>query len=282
MAPQADGLFVHSDLVSVDGGLLQNAALIDRGRLQNLLHLVGQSPAVFRQRHGAALLHALDQCEDRLAPGPEIGLQCRALHSAHRAVFSDRLVHHRQDVRRDLLLILFLLFHDEHIRHPRQRRHRDVVRHTIVLCDRVQCREIPLEHRAVERNFHLRVRGDVDRDEHIDLAARDLLLHAGFDRVLGEAEHARQLHAAIQIPVVDRPDLDRDLPAADRLRRTAVAGHTLDQNTFLRISIPGVIAGAVIPLPCSASPRPCSPRSRPRRRSRRSRLRPAPDTCPAG
>ena len=281
MASQADGLLVDSDLVGVDGGLLQNAALIDRGRLQNLLHLLGQSPAVFRQRHGAALLYALDQTQNGLASGPEIGLQRCTLHGTHRAVFPDRLVHHGQNVRRDLLLVLFLLFHDEHIGHPRQRRHGDVVRHAVVLRDRVQRREIALEHRAVERNFHLRVRRNIDRDEHVNLAARNFFLHSSLDRVLSKAEHARQLHAAIQIPVVDGSDLDRDLPAADRLRRTAVTGHTLDQNTFLRISRSGVLAGAVIPRSCSMSPRRCSPRSRPRRRSRRSRPRPAPDMCPA-
>ena len=59
------------------------------------------------------------------------------------------------------------------------------------------------------------------------LPRADVLFDRRLDRVLGEAEHARQLDVQIEIAVVDRPHFDRDLTAVDRFFRTAGTGQQL-------------------------------------------------------
>ena len=59
MAPQADGLLVHSHLVRVDGGLHQDPLLVDGGALQHLLHPGGELGAVLRLRSHVAQLRTM-------------------------------------------------------------------------------------------------------------------------------------------------------------------------------------------------------------------------------
>ena len=74
-------------------------------------------------------------------------------------------------------------------------------------------------------------RGKVDGDEHIDLAARDGLLHASLDGVLHEDVGARQLHRAVEITVVDRAHLDGDIAIGERFFGSSIASHTFDHDS---------------------------------------------------
>ena len=134
------------------------------------------------------------------------------------------------EVGNDSLLVLLLLFHDEHVRKARQRRRSDVVAHLVVPCDGTHRFKIALKHRPVEGNADILICGDVDRHEQIDLAAADVLLNALLQRVLCIGKSAGQTHAAIEKAVVDGAKLHGDFAAVQSLHRAAVAGHALNQN----------------------------------------------------
>ena len=92
MAAQADRFFIHGDLVGVDGGLLQNTALVDIRRAEYLLHFLSQPGAILRKRHGAARLDLFHKRQNGLRAAAKIGLHGRALLLAHGVEFGKRLL----------------------------------------------------------------------------------------------------------------------------------------------------------------------------------------------
>jgi len=237
MAAQTHRFLVHRDFVGIDGGFLQDAGLVDIGPAQDLLHLLRQARAVFRQCDGAALFDLFHKTENCLGPAAEIGLQRSPLGRAHGVEPFDGLVRHREDVGGDLLLVVLLLLDDEHVGQSGERRDRDVVPHAVFLRDGAQRVKISFQHGLVERNFFILPRSSVRRDEHVDLAAGDDFLDAGLYGILRISIDTRQFDRAVEIAVVDGAQLHGDLPVVDRLHRPAVAGHAFNQSSFLRMVI---------------------------------------------
>ena len=91
--------------------------------------------------------------------------------------------------------------------------------------DRVQ---IAAQQGLVDLDAHLPRLARVHRNEHIHLAAADVLLHGGFHGILGKEEASRQTYRRVEIAVVHALELDRDLEPFDGPLRAAVASHAFD------------------------------------------------------
>ena len=116
MRAQAHGLFVHGNLVGVDGGLGQNARLVDRRALQDLLHARGQLLAVLAYRFGRALLDLAGEGLDCRKPAADVLGQLFPLRRAHLVIGRERFVEHLADVRADGLQVLLRLGDGQHVR----------------------------------------------------------------------------------------------------------------------------------------------------------------------
>ena len=109
MGAQADGLLVDGDLIGKDGGLGQNAGLVDGGRLQDLLHLGGQARAVLRNGLRRALLDHAGDVLDGIEPAADVGGKALALGRAHPIVRGKRVIEHGAEVGGDALQVLLRL-----------------------------------------------------------------------------------------------------------------------------------------------------------------------------
>ena len=237
MAAQADRFFVHGDLVGVDGGLLQNAALVDIRRAEYLLHFFGQPGAVLRKRHGAARLDLFHKRQNGLRAAAKVGLHGRALLFAHGVEFGKRLLDDGQDILRQLLLVLLLLLDHKDVRHTGQGSDGNVVSDAVIGGDGLERGQIPFQNGLIECNLDAHILGDINGDEHIQLAAVHVRLDERLDCILRKAIDARELDVQIQIAVVDCPQLDGDLTSVDDFFRAAIAGHTSNHvvsSIFLR------------------------------------------------
>ena len=203
MAAQTDGLLIDGDAVGKDGGLRQDAALVDRRAGEHLAQLVLEPGAVFRQRDGAALLDAADKAADGLRAGAEVGSHGRALRLAHGLIDGDGLRRNGGQVGKILLFVLLRLLHHEDVGQRGERGSADIVLHAVICDHGTHGAQIPLEHGAVQRNGSLLRARRVHADEHVHLAALDGVLYKLFDRILRVGERAGQAHGAIEEAIVD-------------------------------------------------------------------------------
>ena len=229
MAPQADGLLVHSHLIRVDGGLHQDPLLVDGGALQHLLHPGGELGAVLRHRLRRPHLHLSGVALNGVQPVGDVLRQLLPLYGPHVIVRGQRLVQDRAEVGADSLQVLIRLRDGEDVREPGQRLRRG----PIVRCA-ADVRQLPQgggilgRQLPVHRNLdHIRGSG-VHGDEHVHLSPGHRLLDVLFHCVLRKGIHPGHLHGAVQIPVVDGADLHRDVPLVQLLSCPAVAGHALN------------------------------------------------------
>ena len=115
MRAQTHGLFIHGDLVGVDGGLGQDARFVDRRALQDLLHARGQLFAVLAYRFGRALLDLAGECFDGREPAADVLGQLLPLRRAHLVIGRERFVEHLADVRANGLQVLLRLRDGQHV-----------------------------------------------------------------------------------------------------------------------------------------------------------------------
>ena len=170
---QAHRLLVDGNLVSEDGGLGQQARLVDGRRLQQLAHLALELLAVLRDRLRRALLHPADDRLDRVGPAQHVLRQLRALDLAHAAVGDERLVQHETDVGRDGLEILLRARHRQHVGELRKRRRRDLALEREHVLQLRQRGKVTARERFVDRDNRLLRPGALDCDEDVRLTAGD-------------------------------------------------------------------------------------------------------------
>ena len=121
MAAQTDSFLIHGDLVGEDGRFRQNAALVNGGGLQHLLHPGQQLFPIGRHGLGRALLHLTHHRFDGISTACDILAQLAALDGAHGVVGGQRLVQHSADIGSYGLQILLRLGDSQHIGELRQR-----------------------------------------------------------------------------------------------------------------------------------------------------------------
>ena len=237
MAAQADRFFVYGNFVSIDGGFLQNTALVDIRRAEHLLHFFGQPGAILRKCDGAARFNLFDKRQHCFRAAAKVGLHGRALFFAHGVEFGKRLLDDGQDIVCQLLLVLFLFLNHKDVRHAGQGSDGNVVSDAVIGGDGLERGQIPFQNGLIECNLDARILGDINGDEHIQLPAVHVRLDERLDRVLRKAVDTRELDVQIQIAVVDCPQLDGDLTSVDDFFRAAIAGHTSNHvvsSIFLR------------------------------------------------
>ena len=197
MAAQADRLLVHGDLVREDGGLGQDAALVDGLVLQDLPHLLLQALAVIGDSLGVQLLHLGHQLQDGGGAAAQVVLQGQALRHAHGVVSLQGQLHHTQQIRLQLILVSLGLIHHEHIAHAGQGADADVVLDAVLGHHLPHGGEVALENGLVQCHLHIRLSLGADGDVDIHLAPGDGGLDRGLDGLLGEGEAPGQLDGAV-------------------------------------------------------------------------------------
>ena len=226
MAAQTHRLLVDGDMVSKNGGLGDDACLVDIGRGEHRLELLAQTRLISGCRLGSGRFDLRDERLDARELLGHVRTELFTLALTHLVIIRQRLLRQLDQAGADLILIRFRLFHGQNVRKTHERHERHVVFQIIAHGERVERVNISAQQRLVHtQDGVLRLRG-VDRDEHVQLAAADVLLDGGFDRVLGEEEVARHAHGNIQVAVVDALELDRNAQALDGALRAAIAGHT--------------------------------------------------------
>ena len=226
MTAQAHRLLIDGNMVGIDRSLGNDARLVNIGRGEHRLELLAQARLIGRGRFGGGRLHARDQRLDARELFLHVGAELRALALAHLVIVSERLLRQRDQTGADLVLIRLRLLHGQNVRETHERHERHVVFQVIAHGERVERVDIGAQQRLIHAQDGVgRLRG-IDRDEHVQLAAADVLLNGGFDRVLREKEVARHAHGDVQIAVVDALELHRDVQALDNALCAAVAGHT--------------------------------------------------------
>lgn len=197
MAAQADRFFVYGNFVSIDGGFLQNTALVDIGCAEYLLHFLSQPGAILRKCDGAARFNLFDKRQHCFRAAAKVGLHGRALFFAHGVEFGKRLLDDGQDIICQLLLVLFLFLNHKDVRHAGQGRNGNVIAHAVICSDGLERGEIPLQNGLIECNLDARILGDINGDEHIQLPAVHVRLDERFDGILREAVDTRKLDVQI-------------------------------------------------------------------------------------
>ena len=226
MAAQTHRLLVNGDMVGKNGGLGDDACLVDIGRGEHRLELLAQARLIGGCRLGSGRFYARHQRLDARELFSHVRTELFTLALAHLVIIRQCLLRQLDQAGTDLILIRLRLFHGQDVRKTHERHKRHVVFQIIAHGERVERVNISAQQRLVHtQDGVLRLRG-VDRDEHVQLAAADMLLDGGFDRVLGEEEVARHAHGNIQVAVVDALELDRNAQALDGALRAAIAGHT--------------------------------------------------------
>ena len=120
MAPQADGLLVHSHLIGINRGLSQDTLLVDGGTLQHLLHPGGQLSPVLRHGLGRTLLHLAGIIFDKDKAVSDVLRQLGAFHGPHLIIRRQGLIQNSTEVGADSLQVLVGLRHGQHVREPGQ------------------------------------------------------------------------------------------------------------------------------------------------------------------
>ena len=226
MAAQAHRLLIDGNVVGIDRSLGNDARLVNIGRGEHRLELLAQARLVGHSRLGGGRLHVCHQRLDTRELFLHVGAELRALALAHLVIVSERLLRQRDQAGADLILIRLRLLHGQDVRKAHERHERHVIFQVVAHGERIERVDIGAQQRLVHTQDGIsRLRG-IDRDEHIQLAAADVLLDGGFDRVLREEEIARHAHGNVQIAVVDALELHRDVQALNDALCAAVAGHT--------------------------------------------------------
>ena len=226
MAAQTHRLLIDGDMVGIDRSLGNDARLVNIGRGEHRLELLAQACLVGRGRLGGGRLHARHQRLDARELFLHVGAELCALALTHLVIVGERLLRQCDQAGADLVLIRLRLLHGQDVRKAHERHERHVIFQVITHGERVECVDISAQQRLVHtQDSILRLRG-IDRDEHIQLTAADMLLDGGFDRILREEKIARHTHGDVQIAVIDALELHRDIQALDNALCAAVAGHT--------------------------------------------------------
>ena len=165
---------------------------------------------------------------------PKVAAKGLALKRAHSGVLVKRLACDLEKLRQNQRFILLRLFHSEDLGKTAERVNGDVVRHLVVCCDLSHGCKVALEHRAIERDGDVSSLREGNCDKHVHLAAGHSLFHKLLDVVFGKGVKPGQLHRAVEIAVVHRPDLDGDLLVFKGGNGPSVACHAFYQeiNSF--------------------------------------------------
>ena len=229
MAAKTNSLLIHCHLISEDGSLRQNTALVDGSIGQDLLQLGFQSCPVVHHSLGISLLHLGHQFQNGLATAAQVIFQRHALRAAHGIVALDGFGHHAHQIGLQLILIGFGPLHAEHLRQPGHSRNADVIGHAVVGDHLPHSGQISFQHGAVQGDLDFLISLGTDGDKHIHLATGNSSLHRLLHGFLRKGQASGQLHAAIQIAIVDGAKLHCKLTAIDRFHSPAITGHAFNQ-----------------------------------------------------
>ncbi len=196
VAAQAHRLLINGDMVGKNGCLGNDACLVNIGRGEHRLEFLAQARLIGGCRFGSGRFYARHQRLDARELFGHVRTELFTLTLTHLVIIRQCLLRQLNQAGTDLILIRLRLFHGQDVRKTHERHERHVVFQIIAHGERVERVNISAQQRLVHtQDGVLRLRG-VDRDEHVQLAAADVLLDGGFDRVLGE-EEVRGMRTAI-------------------------------------------------------------------------------------
>ena len=236
MAAQAHRLLIDGDAVGKDGALGDDARFVHILALEHALELLAEAVVIRLDRFGRVGFDLGDERLDRDKAALHVLAELLPLAQAHAVIFRERLVHEGDESGAQRVLIGLGLFDREHVRKAGDGERGHVVLKAVLGGDGIDRVEIGAQQRFVDADDRIsRLRG-IDREEHIDLAAADVLLHGGLDRLLGKEKAARQADGDVQIAVVDAFELGGDVQSLHRALGRAVAGHAQNFHNFILIT----------------------------------------------
>ena len=233
MAAQPDGLLVHGGLVAKDGGLGQDAGVVDVPVLQNGLELLVKAVGVGLHPACAQGLHLPHALLEEAKAALHIGLHLCALGGTHGDEIVQCLCRHGGDVRPELLLVHVGVAGGQHVREAGQARGRDVVFDAQLFRNTAQGLLIAAGQLHVHGDDGVGSLHVLDGHTQLDLAAGDPLVELLFQAAVHVVAAAGNAGRILEIPGVDAAQLDRDLAAIAHSSPPAKTGHAQDHMRYV-------------------------------------------------
>ena len=226
MAAQADGLLVHCGLVAEDGGLGQDAGIVDVPVFQDNLELFIQAVGVGLHPARAQRLHPADALFQKAQAALDVGLHLSTLGGAHLHERFQRLRRDGGDVLPQLLLVHIRVAGGENVREAGNEAGGGVV------LDAELLGQVP--QGLLVASSQLPVHGDdgvggvhvLHRQAQFHLAAGDLLVQLLFQAAVHIAAGPGHPGRILKVPGIDAAQLHRDLTAIAHRCAPAKTGHT--------------------------------------------------------
>jgi len=118
MTPQADRLFIHSNLISKNCCFCQNTAFINCSILQHFPQFCLQTIAIVNNGLTISLLNLSHKAQNCFSPASKIPVQCLPFCTTHGIVSTQCFVHNRHEISQELFLVRFGLLYQKNIRQP--------------------------------------------------------------------------------------------------------------------------------------------------------------------